>query len=77
MEEEQQFDIFDNGQEAKYAILKTEIELIYNSLSKKEKRVFDLLVEGYPQVEIAKKCSINPKTIYRLKYKIKNKILNA
>jgi RNA polymerase sigma factor (sigma-70 family) len=70
-------DISDEGEQSKFSIIKLDLENIYQSLSDEEKRVFDLLKDGYSQKEISKICRINQSNISRLKDKIKKRILNA
>lgn len=70
-------DISDEGEQSKSSILSLELESIYNSLSERDKKIFDLLSEGYSQQEISKICKVNQSNISRLKERIKKRILNA
>jgi RNA polymerase sigma factor (sigma-70 family) len=70
-------DISDEGEQSKSSILGLELENIYKTLSEKDKKIFDLLSEGYSQQEIGKICKVNQSNISRLKERIKKRILNA
>lgn len=69
-------DISDEGEQSKSSILSLELENIYKTLPEKDKKIFDLLSEGYSQQEIGNICNVNQKYIYRLKNKIKKQIMS-
>jgi DNA-binding CsgD family transcriptional regulator len=70
------FDVSDEEEQSKSAILRLELNDIYSNLTEKEKKIFDLLSEGYSQIEISKICNTNSKFIYRLKQRIKKSIMS-
>jgi len=71
---DEELDISDEGEQVKDINLGLELELLVRKLSKRNKKIVKLFVQGLPQKEIAKKCKVNQATISRLKKLIKKEI---